>query len=59
MRPHEKDVLLASADQVAIDAISAKMQGFKIYIGSYYIGFYFIFCYGFGTATPVNRVDHL
>lgn len=29
MRPHEKDMLLASADQVAIDAISAKMQGFK------------------------------
>ena len=29
MRPHEKDILLASADQVAIDAISAKMQGFK------------------------------
>jgi len=28
MRPHEKDMLLASADQVAIDAISAKMQGF-------------------------------
>jgi uncharacterized protein (DUF362 family) len=28
MRPHEKDILLASADQVAIDAISAKMQGF-------------------------------
>jgi uncharacterized protein (DUF362 family) len=29
MRPHEKDILLASADQVAIDAISAKLQGFK------------------------------
>ncbi|CCF83672.1 DUF362 domain-containing protein [Nitrolancea hollandica] len=28
MRPHEKDILLASADQVAIDAISAKIQGF-------------------------------
>ncbi len=28
MIPHEKDVLLASADQVAIDAISAKMMGF-------------------------------
>ena len=28
MRVHEKDVLLASADQVAIDAISAKLQGF-------------------------------
>ena len=28
MRWHEKDVLLASADQVAIDAISAKIQGF-------------------------------
>jgi len=28
MRWHEKDVLLASADQVAIDAISAKLQGF-------------------------------
>ena len=28
MRPHEKDILLASADQVSIDAISAKMQGF-------------------------------
>lgn len=25
---HEKDVLLASADQVAIDAVSAKLQGF-------------------------------
>jgi uncharacterized protein (DUF362 family) len=25
---HEKDILLASADQVAIDAISAKLQGF-------------------------------
>jgi uncharacterized protein (DUF362 family) len=29
MRPHEKDILLASADQVAIDAISAKLQGFN------------------------------
>ena len=29
MRAHEKDFLLASADQVAIDAISAKMQGFN------------------------------
>jgi uncharacterized protein (DUF362 family) len=29
MRPHEKDILLASADQVAIDAISAKIQGFN------------------------------
>src|SRR5215208_6854414 len=29
MRAHEKDILLASADQVAIDAISAKMQGFN------------------------------
>ncbi|MGD1992500.1 MAG: DUF362 domain-containing protein [Anaerolineae bacterium] len=28
MRWHEKDVILASADQVAIDAISAHMQGF-------------------------------
>lgn len=28
MRWHEKDVLLASADQVAIDAVSAKLQGF-------------------------------
>lgn len=28
MVPYEKDVLLASADQVAIDAISAKMMGF-------------------------------
>jgi uncharacterized protein (DUF362 family) len=28
MRWHETDVLLASADQVAIDAISAKLQGF-------------------------------
>jgi uncharacterized protein (DUF362 family) len=28
MRTHEKDPLLASADQVAIDAISAKLQGF-------------------------------
>ncbi|MCC6146566.1 MAG: DUF362 domain-containing protein [Anaerolineaceae bacterium] len=28
MRWHEKDIILASADQVAIDAISAKMQGF-------------------------------
>lgn len=28
MRWHEKDILLASADQVAIDAMSAHMQGF-------------------------------
>jgi len=28
MRWHEKDILLASADQVAIDALSAKLQGF-------------------------------
>src|SRR4030043_26808 len=28
MRWHETDVLLASADQVAIDAVSAKRQGF-------------------------------
>ena len=28
MRWHEKDVILASADQVAIDAMSAHMQGF-------------------------------
>jgi uncharacterized protein (DUF362 family) len=28
MRPHEKDMMLGSADQVAIDAISAKLQGF-------------------------------
>jgi uncharacterized protein (DUF362 family) len=28
MRWHEKDILLASADQVAIDATSAKLQGF-------------------------------
>lgn len=28
MRWHETDVLLASADQVALDAISAKLQGF-------------------------------
>ena len=28
MRWHEKDILLASADQVAIDAISAKLLGF-------------------------------
>lgn len=28
MRWHEKDILLASADQVAIDAVSAKIQGF-------------------------------
>lgn len=27
MRPHEKDIILASADQVAIDAMSAKLQG--------------------------------
>ena len=29
MRVHEKNILLASADQVAIDAISAKLQGFN------------------------------
>lgn len=28
MRWHEKNIMLASADQVAIDAISAKLQGF-------------------------------
>lgn len=28
MRWHEKNIILASADQVAIDAISAKLQGF-------------------------------
>ena len=28
MRWHEKDILLASTDQVAIDAVSAKLQGF-------------------------------
>lgn len=28
MRWHEKNVLIASADQVAIDAVSAKLQGF-------------------------------
>jgi len=28
MRWHEKNILLASADQVAIDAVSAKLQGF-------------------------------
>jgi uncharacterized protein (DUF362 family) len=28
MVPHEKDLMLASADQVAIDAISAKLMGF-------------------------------
>jgi uncharacterized protein (DUF362 family) len=28
MRWHEKDILLASADQVAIDSVSAKLQGF-------------------------------
>ncbi len=28
MRPHVKDYILASADQVAIDAIAAKMMGF-------------------------------
>ena len=28
MRWHEKDILLASADQVALDALSAKIQGF-------------------------------
>jgi uncharacterized protein (DUF362 family) len=29
MRWHEKDILLASADQVALDAMSAKIQGFN------------------------------
>lgn len=29
MRWHEKDIILASADQVAIDAVSAKLQGFN------------------------------
>jgi uncharacterized protein (DUF362 family) len=29
MRWHEKDILLASADQVAIDAMSARLQGFE------------------------------
>lgn len=29
MRWHQKDILLASADQVAIDAVSAKLQGFN------------------------------
>jgi len=29
MRWHEKDILLASADQVALDAISARLQGFN------------------------------
>ena len=28
MRWHEKDILIASADQVAIDAVSARIQGF-------------------------------
>jgi len=28
MKPHVKNVILASADQVAIDAVSAKIQGF-------------------------------
>jgi uncharacterized protein (DUF362 family) len=28
MVPHEKDLILASADQVAIDAVSAKLMGF-------------------------------
>ena len=28
MRWHEKDILMASSDQVAIDAVSAKLQGF-------------------------------
>jgi len=28
MRWHEKDIILASADQVAIDAVSARLQGF-------------------------------
>jgi len=29
MRWHEKDIILASADQVAIDSVSAKLQGFN------------------------------
>ena len=29
MRWHEKDIILASADQVALDAVSARLQGFK------------------------------
>ena len=29
MRPHVKDYILASADQVAIDAVAAKMMGFE------------------------------
>jgi uncharacterized protein (DUF362 family) len=29
MRWHEKDILLASADQVAIDSVSARLQGFN------------------------------
>lgn len=29
MRWHEKNIILASADQVAIDAVSAKLQGFQ------------------------------
>ena len=29
MRWHEKNIILASADQVAIDAVSAKLQGFN------------------------------
>ena len=28
LRPHQKDVILASADQVAIDAVAARMMGF-------------------------------
>jgi hypothetical protein len=28
MRVHEKDIILASSDQVALDAVSAKLQGF-------------------------------
>ena len=28
MQPHQKDVILASADQVAIDAVAAQMMGF-------------------------------
>ena len=28
MEPHQKDVILASSDQVAIDAVAAKMMGF-------------------------------
>lgn len=28
MRPHQKDIMLASGDQVAIDAVAAKLMGF-------------------------------